>query len=138
MSISTIVISEDNTTVELLKLYLEEFEKFSFLAGTSDFSKAYDKKDVYTFIYRLKSFQESFNIARSAFVLGNPAMARGIWFRYIEHCNYNLEARFAQGYGHAYYPNKEELVKNGVIKQEDIIIDFQKLEKAVQATDLLQ
>lgn len=42
MSISTIVISEDNTTVELLKLYLEEFEKFSFLAGTSDFSKAYD------------------------------------------------------------------------------------------------
>ena len=103
-----------------------------------DFSRAYDKKDVYTFIYRLKSFQESFNIARSAFVLGNPAMPRGIWFRYIEHCNYNLDARFAQGYGHAYYPNKEELVKNGVVKQEDIIIDFQKLEKAVQATDLLQ
>lgn len=101
-------------------------------------TKAYVKKDVYIFIYRLKSFQESFNIARSAFVLGNPAMFRGIGLRYLEHCNYNLEARFAQGYGYAYYPTKEELVKNGVIKQEDIILDFQKLRKARQATDLLQ
>lgn len=42
MSISTIVISEDNTTVEVLKLYLEEYGKFSFLSGTSDFLKAYD------------------------------------------------------------------------------------------------
>jgi pilus assembly protein CpaE len=42
MSISTIVISEDSRTADLLKLYIDEFEKFSFLAGTSDFSKAYD------------------------------------------------------------------------------------------------
>ena len=42
MSISTIVISEDSHTVELLKLYLDEFGEFSFLAGTSDFVKAYD------------------------------------------------------------------------------------------------
>ena len=42
MSISTIVISEDRTAIELIKLYLEEFGEFSFLAGTSDFSKAYN------------------------------------------------------------------------------------------------
>lgn len=42
MSISTIVISEDSHTVELLKLYLDEFGEFSFFAGTSDFVKAYD------------------------------------------------------------------------------------------------
>lgn len=42
MNISTLVISEDSHIVELLKLYFEEFEKFSFLAGTSDFLKACD------------------------------------------------------------------------------------------------
>lgn len=42
MSISTIVISEDSNAVELLKLYLDENDEFSFLAGTSDFLKAYD------------------------------------------------------------------------------------------------
>lgn len=103
-----------------------------------NFSQAYHGKTAYTFVYRLKSFQESFNIARSAFVLGNPAMLRGIWFKYIEHCTYELETRFAYGYGRPYYPEKQELVKNGVIKQEDILVDFQKLLKAKQATDLLQ
>ena len=103
-----------------------------------NFSQAYSGKTAYTFVYKLKSFQESFNVARSAFVLGSPAMLRGIWFRYIEHCTHELEARFAYGYGRPYYPNKAELVKNGIIKQEDILVDFQKLENAKQATDLLQ
>ena len=40
-SIKTIVISEQQNTCELLKLYLQEFEKFSFLASVSDYSKAY-------------------------------------------------------------------------------------------------
>lgn len=42
MNIPAIVISEDNNTVELLKLYLQEFGAINFLAGTSDFVKAYD------------------------------------------------------------------------------------------------
>ena len=42
MNIPAIVISEDNNTVELLKLYLKEFGAINFLAGTSDFVKAYD------------------------------------------------------------------------------------------------
>ena len=103
-----------------------------------NFSQAYSGKTAYTFIYKLKSFQEAFNVARSAFVLGSPAMLRGIWFRYIEHCTHELESRFAYGYGRPYYPNKQELVKNGIIKQEDVLVDFQKLENAKQATDLLQ
>ena len=103
-----------------------------------NFSQAYSGKTAYTFVYKLKSFQESFNVARSAFVLGSPAMLRGIWFRYIEHCTHELEARFAYGYGRPYYPNKQELVRNGIIKQEDVLVDFQKLENAKQATDLLQ
>lgn len=41
-SIQTVVISEQNSTCELLKLYLQEFESFSFLAATSDFTKAYN------------------------------------------------------------------------------------------------
>ncbi len=40
--IQTIVISEHGSTCELIKLYLQEFEKFSFLASTPDFSKAYE------------------------------------------------------------------------------------------------
>ena len=38
-SIPTIVVSEQQSTCELLKLYLQEFENFNFLASTSDFSK---------------------------------------------------------------------------------------------------
>lgn len=41
-SIKTIVISEQASTSELLKLYLQEFEKFNFLAAVFDFSKAYN------------------------------------------------------------------------------------------------
>lgn len=41
MSIPVIVISEQKSTVEVIRLYLEEFEKFSFLAGTSDFNKTF-------------------------------------------------------------------------------------------------
>ena len=103
-----------------------------------NFSQAYNGRTAYTFVYKLKSFQESFNVARSAFVLGSPAMLRGIWFRYIEHCTHELEPRFAYGYGRPYYPDKQELVRNGIIKQGDLLVDFQKLENAKQATDLLQ
>ena len=39
--IPAIVISEEKNVNELLKRYLEEFEKFSFLAATFDFNKAY-------------------------------------------------------------------------------------------------
>ena len=42
MNIPSIIISEHSSTIELLKLYINEFEKFSFLAGTSDISKAYE------------------------------------------------------------------------------------------------
>lgn len=41
-SIPTIVISEQQSTCELLKLYLQEFEHFSFLAAASDFTKAFN------------------------------------------------------------------------------------------------
>ena len=41
-SIPTIVISEQQSTCELLKLYLQEFEKFNFLAASSDFTKSYN------------------------------------------------------------------------------------------------
>ena len=41
-SIKTIVISEQASTSELIKLYLQEFENFNFLAAVSDFSKAYN------------------------------------------------------------------------------------------------
>ena len=41
-SIQTIVITEHDSTAELLKLYLQEFDGFSFLAATSDYSKAYN------------------------------------------------------------------------------------------------
>ena len=41
-SIPTIVISEQQSTCELLKLYLQEFEKFNFLAAASDLTKAYN------------------------------------------------------------------------------------------------
>ena len=41
-NIPTIVISEQQSTSELLKLYLQEFEKFNFLAAVFDFSKAYN------------------------------------------------------------------------------------------------
>lgn len=103
-----------------------------------DCTEAYTVKTTYIFIYKLKTFQESFNVARVAFVLGSPAMLRGISFRYLEHSAYNLPASFAHGYGSPYYPTKQELVNNGVIKENDILIDFQKLERATQATDLLQ
>lgn len=42
MSIKAIVISENKSTIELLKLYLDEYGNFSFLAGVEDFSKAYN------------------------------------------------------------------------------------------------
>lgn len=42
MNIPSIIISEHSSTIELLKLYINEFEKFSFLAGTSDIAKAYE------------------------------------------------------------------------------------------------
>lgn len=40
--ISTIIITEQAHTQEVLKLYLEEFGSYNFLASTSDFSKAYN------------------------------------------------------------------------------------------------
>ena len=42
MNIPSIIISEHSSTIELLKLYINQFEKFSFLAGTSDISKAFE------------------------------------------------------------------------------------------------
>ena len=42
MSIPVIVVTEQKHTLELLKLYLEEFEAFNFLDDTSDFTKAYN------------------------------------------------------------------------------------------------
>lgn len=41
-AIETIVITEQIHTAELLKRYIEDCENFSFLAETSDFSKAYN------------------------------------------------------------------------------------------------
>ena len=41
-AIPTIVITERESCSELLKNYIQEFEKFSFLAATSDFTKAYN------------------------------------------------------------------------------------------------
>ena len=41
-SIPTIVITEQVHTAELLKRYIQDCESFSFLAETSDFSKAYN------------------------------------------------------------------------------------------------
>ena len=41
-NIPTIVISEEDSTNELLKKYIEEFGKFNFLSSCSDFSKAYN------------------------------------------------------------------------------------------------
>lgn len=40
--ISTIIITEQTGTLEVLKLYLEEFGSFNFLASTTDYSKAYN------------------------------------------------------------------------------------------------
>ena len=42
MSIPIIVISGQVYTIELLKRYLQDFEEFSFLAATTDFSKAFN------------------------------------------------------------------------------------------------
>ena len=42
MKIHTVIISEESSTIEVLKRYTEDSEGFSFLAGTSDFSKAYN------------------------------------------------------------------------------------------------
>ena len=41
MEIRAIVISDNNSTIELLKSYTNECKGFSFLAGVSDFNKAY-------------------------------------------------------------------------------------------------
>lgn len=41
-NIPTIVISEEDSTNELLRLYIEEFGKFNFLSSSSDFSKTYN------------------------------------------------------------------------------------------------
>jgi pilus assembly protein CpaE len=40
--IPTLIISEETHSIGIIKLFIEEFEKFSFLAGTSDFTKAYN------------------------------------------------------------------------------------------------
>lgn len=42
MNIPAVIISEHPSTIELLKLYINEFNGFNFLAGTSNISKAYD------------------------------------------------------------------------------------------------
>ena len=42
MSIPVILISEENSTAELLKLYIEEKEDFKFLSSSIEFPKAYD------------------------------------------------------------------------------------------------
>lgn len=96
------------------------------------------RKNVYTFVYKFKSFQESFNLARTAFVLGHPAMLRGIWFRYIEHSNYTLDTEFSIYYGHPYYPTKQELIKQNVMQENDVLVDFQKLKQAKEACELLK
>ncbi len=43
MNVQTIIISNDNNTIELLKLYIQSFGKFDFLTGTDDFAKTYEK-----------------------------------------------------------------------------------------------
>lgn len=40
--ISTLVITEQTGTLEVIKLYLEEFGSYSFLASTADYTKAYN------------------------------------------------------------------------------------------------
>ncbi len=42
MSIPVVIISEENSLIELLKSYADESENFSYLSAASDFSKAYD------------------------------------------------------------------------------------------------
>lgn len=41
-TIPTIIVAEQESTSELIRHYFDEFEGFSFLANTSDFSKAYN------------------------------------------------------------------------------------------------
>ena len=41
-NIQVIIISDFANTVEVLKLYLQEYRKFSFLASSSDLGKAYN------------------------------------------------------------------------------------------------
>ena len=41
-TIPTIIVAEQESTAELIKHYFDEFKGFSFLANTSDFSKAYN------------------------------------------------------------------------------------------------
>lgn len=41
-NIPTIVVTEQDSTAELLKLFLQEFEGFSYLASVADYSKAYN------------------------------------------------------------------------------------------------
>ena len=41
-TIPTIIVAEHDSTSELIKLYFDEFDGFSFLANTSDFTKAYN------------------------------------------------------------------------------------------------
>ena len=41
-NIQVIIISDFANTVEVLKLYLQEYGKFSFLASSSDLGKAYN------------------------------------------------------------------------------------------------
>ena len=60
MNINTIIISEENNTVELLKRYTDE-SKFSFLAGASDFNKAYSaikELDRFLVIIDISTYQE--------------------------------------------------------------------------------
>lgn len=42
MSVPILIISEENSLIELLKSYADESENFSYLSAASDFSKAYD------------------------------------------------------------------------------------------------
>ena len=42
MNIPVIIISDVQSTIELLKLYTEEYGKFSYVFGTSDYSKVYE------------------------------------------------------------------------------------------------
>lgn len=92
----------------------------------------------YVFSYRIKSFQDAFNLARTAFILGHPSMFRAIWFRYIERCPHEIASSFPNSYGYVEYPSKQDLVRQHVMLDNDYLIDFQKLRLAQEAADLLK
>lgn len=92
----------------------------------------------YVFSYKIKSFQDSFNLARTAFILGHPSMYRAIWFRYIERCPHEISSSFPNSYGYVEYPSKKDLVRQHIMSDSDYLIDFQKLRLAQEAVDLLK